>query len=151
MSALGGYCCKSRFALGVGKSAGCRCDFHVKMRGASSPHVKLTSDFANTSEAIRIGDASRLIVSRKIRHSAIFDFCNTIGANRTRRDGENDVNDPNRALAIAQFLVVLGRALTRTFSTTPSQKFQPFSRIPASLALTGKDCSKHRHWDTAAW
>jgi hypothetical protein len=26
------------------------------MRGASSPHVKLTSDFANTSEAIRIGD-----------------------------------------------------------------------------------------------
>jgi hypothetical protein len=50
------YCCKSRFALGVGNSAGCRCGFRVKMRGASSPHVKLTSDFANTREAIRIGD-----------------------------------------------------------------------------------------------
>ena len=55
-SVVGRYCCKSRFALGVGNSAGCRCDFRVKMRGASSPHVKPTSDFANTSEAIRIGD-----------------------------------------------------------------------------------------------
>jgi hypothetical protein len=50
------YCRKSRFALGVGNSAGCRCDFRVKMRRASSVHVKLTSDIANTSEAIRIGD-----------------------------------------------------------------------------------------------
>ena len=48
-STHGRYCCKSRFALGVGNSAGCRCDFRVKMRGASSPHVKPTSDFANTS------------------------------------------------------------------------------------------------------
>jgi hypothetical protein len=56
MSLIGRYCCKSRFALGVGNSAGCWCDFRVKMRGASSPHVKLTSDFANTGEAIRISD-----------------------------------------------------------------------------------------------
>ena len=56
MSAVGIYCCKSPFARGVGNSAGCRCDFRVKMRGTSFPHVKLTSDFANTSEAIRIGD-----------------------------------------------------------------------------------------------
>jgi hypothetical protein len=55
-SDYGRYCCKSRFALGVGNSAGYRCDFRVKMRGASSPHVKPTKDFANTSEAIRIGD-----------------------------------------------------------------------------------------------
>ena len=32
-----GYCCKSRFAQGVGNSAGCRRDFRVKMRGTSSP------------------------------------------------------------------------------------------------------------------
>jgi hypothetical protein len=50
------YCCKSRFALVVGDSAGRRCDFRVKMWGASSPHVKLTGDLANVSEAIRIGD-----------------------------------------------------------------------------------------------
>src|ERR1700749_1091802 len=56
MSAYRGYCCKSRFAQGVGNSAGCRCGFRVKMRGTSPPHVKLTSDFANTSETIRIGD-----------------------------------------------------------------------------------------------
>jgi hypothetical protein len=44
------------FCTGVENSAGCRCDFRVKMRGVSSVHVKLTSDIANTSEAIRIGD-----------------------------------------------------------------------------------------------
>ena len=55
-SLLGGYCCKSRFALVVGYSAGRRCDFRVKMWGASSSHVKLTGDLANVSEAIRIGD-----------------------------------------------------------------------------------------------
>jgi hypothetical protein len=49
-------CCKSRFALVVGNSAGRRCDFRVKMWGASSPHVKLTGDLANVSDAIRIGD-----------------------------------------------------------------------------------------------
>jgi hypothetical protein len=50
------YCCKSRFAMVVGNSAGRRCDFRVKMWGASSPHVKLTGDLANVSAAIRIGD-----------------------------------------------------------------------------------------------
>jgi len=55
--AVGGrYCCKSRFTLLVENSAGRQCDFHVKMWGASSPHVKLTGDLANVSEAIRIGD-----------------------------------------------------------------------------------------------
>jgi hypothetical protein len=55
-SLLGGFCCKSRFALVVGNSAGRRCAFRVRMWGASSPHVKLTGDFANVSDAIRIGD-----------------------------------------------------------------------------------------------
>jgi hypothetical protein len=50
------YCCKSRFALVVGNSAGGRCDFRVKMWGASSPHVKLTGNLVNASEAIRIGN-----------------------------------------------------------------------------------------------
>jgi hypothetical protein len=53
---MGRYCCKSRFALVVENSAGRRCDFRVKMWGASSPHVKLTGDLANVSDAIRIGD-----------------------------------------------------------------------------------------------
>ena len=53
---LEGYCCKSRFALVAENSAGRRCDFRVKMWGASSPHVKLADDLANASEAIRIGD-----------------------------------------------------------------------------------------------
>jgi hypothetical protein len=56
MSVVGRLCCKSRFALVVGNSAGHRCDFRVKMWGASSPHVKLTGDLANVSDAIRIGD-----------------------------------------------------------------------------------------------
>jgi hypothetical protein len=55
-SASGRFCCKSRFALVVGNSAGRRCAFRVRMWGASSPHVKLTGDFANVSDAIRIGD-----------------------------------------------------------------------------------------------
>jgi hypothetical protein len=50
------YCCKSRFALGFKNSAGRRRGFRVKMWGTSSPHVKLTGDFGNASEAIRIGD-----------------------------------------------------------------------------------------------
>jgi hypothetical protein len=56
MVASGRFCCKSRFALVVGNSAGRRCAFRVRMWGASSPHVKLTGDFANVSDAIRIGD-----------------------------------------------------------------------------------------------
>jgi hypothetical protein len=49
-------CCKSRFALVAENCAGRRCDFRLKMWGASSPHVKLTGDLANVSDAIRIGD-----------------------------------------------------------------------------------------------
>jgi hypothetical protein len=55
-AASGRFCCKSRFALVVENSAGPRCDFRVKMWGTSSPHVKLTGDLANVSDAIRIGD-----------------------------------------------------------------------------------------------
>ena len=50
--ANGRLCCKSRFALVAENSAGRRCDFRVKMWGASSPHVKLTGDLANVSDAI---------------------------------------------------------------------------------------------------
>jgi hypothetical protein len=55
-AAYGRLCCKSRFALMVKNSAGYRRGFRVKMWGASSPHVKLTCDLANVSDAIRIGD-----------------------------------------------------------------------------------------------
>ena len=37
----GRFCCKSRFALVIKNSAGCRRGFRVRMRGTSSPHVKL--------------------------------------------------------------------------------------------------------------
>jgi hypothetical protein len=54
------------------------------MWGASSPHVKLTGDPANVSEAIRIGDCSRFVISRKIRRPATFDFCNSITPKATK-------------------------------------------------------------------
>src|SRR4029077_6436080 len=41
------------FCTGGRKFCGLPMHFRVKMRGASFPHVKLTGDFANTSEAIR--------------------------------------------------------------------------------------------------
>src|SRR5271170_863027 len=56
MSLIGRLCCKSRFALMIKNSAGYRRGFRVKMRGTSSPHVKLTGDFGNAIEVIRIGD-----------------------------------------------------------------------------------------------
>src|SRR5262245_33358029 len=49
-------CCKSRFAQAVKISAGCRRGFRVKMWGTSSPYAKLTGDFCNATEALRIGD-----------------------------------------------------------------------------------------------
>ena len=62
------------------KFAGRRCDFRVKMWGASSPHVKLTGDLANASEAIhKSAIASIFVISRIISRPATFDFCNSIG------------------------------------------------------------------------
>src|SRR5215467_14394346 len=55
-SAYGRFCCKSRSALVKKNSAGCRRGFRVKMWGTSSPYAKLTGDFRNATEAIRIGD-----------------------------------------------------------------------------------------------
>jgi len=49
-------CCKSHFALVIKNSADYRRGFRVKMWGTSSPHVKLTGDFGNAVEVIRIGD-----------------------------------------------------------------------------------------------
>jgi hypothetical protein len=51
----GRLCCKSRFALMIKNSEGYRRGFRVKMWGTSSPHVKLTGDFGNAIEVIRIG------------------------------------------------------------------------------------------------
>ena len=50
------YRCKSHFASGFKNSTRRGRDFRVKMRGTSSPRVKLTGDFANATGAIRIGD-----------------------------------------------------------------------------------------------
>ena len=55
-AAFGRLCCKSRFALVIKNSADYRRGFRVKMWGTSSPHVKLTGDFGNAVEVIRIGD-----------------------------------------------------------------------------------------------
>src|SRR5262249_17409272 len=54
--AVGRLCCKSRFAQVVKNSKGRRCGFRVNMGGTSSPRAKLTGDFGNAIEAIRIGD-----------------------------------------------------------------------------------------------
>jgi len=40
----------------IKNSAGRRRGFLVNMCGASSPHIKLTGDFGNAIEAIRIGN-----------------------------------------------------------------------------------------------
>src|SRR5215510_7558722 len=56
MTASGRFCCKSRFALVTENSAGRGRGFRVKMRGTSSPRDKLTGDFGNAIEVIRIGD-----------------------------------------------------------------------------------------------
>ena len=54
---IGGYCCKSLFALVIKNSPGCRRDFGVKMWGTSSPDDKLTGDLGNVIEVIEIGDS----------------------------------------------------------------------------------------------
>ena len=56
MSAVGRYCCKSRFAEGVKNSEGRRRGFRVKICGTSSPHAKLIGDFGSATEVIRIVD-----------------------------------------------------------------------------------------------
>src|SRR5215510_8756062 len=56
MTASGRFCCKSRFALVTENSAGRGRGFRVKMRGTSSPRDKLTGDFGNAIEVIRICD-----------------------------------------------------------------------------------------------
>src|SRR5262245_12537760 len=56
MSQKGRFCCKSRFALVTENSAGRGRGFRVKMCGTSSPRDKLTGDFGNAIEVIRIGD-----------------------------------------------------------------------------------------------
>jgi hypothetical protein len=51
----GRYCCKSLFVLWIKNSAGCGCDFHVKMWGTSSPDDKLMGDLGNVIEVTQIG------------------------------------------------------------------------------------------------
>ena len=63
--ANGGYCCKSRFAQVIKNSAGCRRVFGVKMWGDMSPRVKLTGDFGNAIEGIRISNHLPLLVFAK--------------------------------------------------------------------------------------
>jgi hypothetical protein len=65
-------CCKTRFALVLKNSKGCQRDFHVKMRGASSPHGKLIGDFRNAIEVTRIGDCFSLRIFRENSQSCNF-------------------------------------------------------------------------------
>src|SRR5215471_15176483 len=55
MSPIGRFCCKFRFAQSVKNSAGRRRGFRVKMRGTSSPYVKLRGDLGKATAATRIG------------------------------------------------------------------------------------------------
>jgi len=84
-SVPGRLCCKSRFAPVLKNSKGYGRGIRVKMRGASSRHVKLIGDFSSAIEVIRIGDFFPLRIFAKIRSPATFDFCNTIGPKRPRQ------------------------------------------------------------------
>ena len=53
--------------------------------------MKPTSDFANTSEAIRMGNFFLFDSFAKIRHRAIFDFCNNFGTKQPTRNVRFDV------------------------------------------------------------
>ena len=64
-SLMEGLCCKTRFAQVIKNSAGCWRAFRVKMWGDWSSHVKLTRDFGNEIESMRIGDRLPLIVFAK--------------------------------------------------------------------------------------
>src|SRR6478735_1289983 len=59
------YCCKSRFAQAIKNSAGCRRVFGVKMWGDRPSRVKLTGDFGNAIEGIRISNHLPLLVFAK--------------------------------------------------------------------------------------
>src|SRR5215471_21287222 len=70
MSAFGRYCCKSLFALRIKNSAGCGCDFHVKMWGTSSPGDKLMGDLGNVIEVTQIGGRREdRLMARKLSSS----------------------------------------------------------------------------------
>src|SRR5262245_38417076 len=82
----GRYCCKSLFVLRIKNSAGCGCDFHVRMWGTSSPDDKLMGDLGNVIEVTQIGGRqSDRLMAEKLS-PAILDFCNNIGTSRTSRD-----------------------------------------------------------------
>ena len=78
MSAFGGYCCKSLFALVIKNPPGCRRDFRVKMWGTSAPDDKLTGDLGSIIETTQIGGrrSDRLMAGNY--RGAILDFYNSI-------------------------------------------------------------------------
>ena len=85
MSVAGRFCCKSRFALGVKRSAGRRRGFRVKMRG---PHRRMSNSQAISVRRLRLTEsavASRVLFLRKIGRPATSDFCNKIGHLETFR------------------------------------------------------------------
>lgn len=73
-SAIGRYCCKSRFSPMTKILRAVGATFAYKMRGTSRPHAKFTGDFGNAIEVIQISDRSLLSVSRKILSPATFDL-----------------------------------------------------------------------------
>jgi hypothetical protein len=66
------------FGRGVRNSKDHRCGFGAKIAGTSSPQAKLISDFANTTEFMRIVIPLAFQVFAKIQTAATFDFCNGI-------------------------------------------------------------------------
>src|SRR3954451_11316014 len=57
-SPFGRYCCKSRFSPMTKILRAGGATFAYKMRGTSRPHAKLTGDFGNAIEVIRISGRS---------------------------------------------------------------------------------------------
>src|SRR3954463_10164980 len=57
-SVTGRYCCKSRFSPMTKILRAGGATFAYKMRGTSRPHAKLTGDFGNAIEVIRISGRS---------------------------------------------------------------------------------------------
>ena len=95
MSVNGRFCCKSRFQQGLENSKGRRRGFRVKMRGTSSPRVKLTGDFGRANEATRIGDyflrrvfaknwslCNFRLLQQNRHKAAVRDVCSNVGYRR---------------------------------------------------------------------
>jgi hypothetical protein len=78
LPAIEGILLQKSFCTGDQKFCGLQARLSCKDVRTSSPHVKLTGDFGNAIEVIRIGDRFPFRVFAKNSGPATFDFCNKI-------------------------------------------------------------------------